>query len=628
MESNLKLSRQMLAHYVAASAVLGAFFSLALLARAQDQSVPTQIPPKRSSQIHDGFGQNVNLPRYPYLPLNRWWWTRLADAGVKWVRIGQYEDSSDLTSWDWIEQKRGVDAAPPGLDDYVKWLVDNGIKIEIQLDYGNPMYTSPAGKLPDSIRPAPGFINYTPNRSLYSIFWPPITPDQITAFDRYVRWMVHHFKGRVEYWELWNEEDIGAWSPRPNPEQYGRLLKAFVAAVHDADPKAKVIYGGQASHSTVFARRALYACQCASGLDVFAYHTYPGFGTNVKPEAMDYRAFESPAKLRAMVRHYPGIRSDIQFWDNEFNAGLPSWKGSDESVQAKYIPRGMLYDLAHGVKNFIWEFVAATDGDEGDDFGLIHGLMYQPTDFTPRPAFSAFEHTDWLFSDTRFDPSIKIENPDILALRRQTRSPFFAYGFRSRTGKAIVAYWVGSHSLPGNVFSPLYSPLTVKNSGIEHPVLIDVVSGKIRPLIWEKGTADTVASVPVRDSVMVIADRDYFDWSVLPEAPSSLNAEASRGAVTLTWKVHGKHSTWVFVERRAGDQAWSRIAKLLPTASHYEDTSVPAVTVVSYRVRAMNNAGESAYSNVAHIERYRKGTGSRILKQTALGLPSRLSPTE
>ncbi len=606
MVSNSDFSHRILNPYlIVATIILGAILTLAPSASAQDAGVPAQIPPRRSSQIHNGFGQNVNLPRNPYLPWNRWWWTRLADAGVKWVRIGQYEDSSDLTSWDWIEQKRGVYAAPPGLDDYVNWLVDNGIKIEIQLDYGNPMYTSPAGKLPDSILPAPGFINYTPNRSLYSIFWPPTKPDQIAAFVRYVRWMIHHFHGRVEYWELWNEEDIGAWSPRPNPEQYGRLLKAFVSAVHEADPNAKVIYGGQASHSIVFARRTLDACQCASGIDVFAYHTYPGFGMNVRPEVMDYGAFgnESPAKMRAMVRHYPGIRRDIQFWDNEFNAGLPSWKGSDESVQSKYVPRGMVYDLAHGVKNFIWEWIAATDGDEGDDFGLIHGLSYLPTDFTPRPAFYACEHTDWLFSDTRFDPSIKIENPDILALRRKTDSPFLAYGFRSKTGKAIVAYWIAAHSLPGNVFAPLYSPLTIRHSGIDHPVLIDVVSGKIRPLSWESGTTDTLASVPVRDSVMAIADQDYFDWSVLPEAPSSLNAEASEGGVRLTWENHGGDSTGIIIERRIAERGWDRIAKLPPTAFGYDDRSAPATAAVSYRVRAMNEAGESAYSNVVHVER-------------------------
>src|SRR5256885_9218623 len=112
------------------------------------RSLPDHVPPKRSSQIHDGFGINTDLPRDPYLPWNRWWWTRMFDAGFKWARIGQYENSSDRTSWAWIEQKRGVFASSPELEDFVDSLHDNGIEIQVQSIYGNVMYTSPSGKLP------------------------------------------------------------------------------------------------------------------------------------------------------------------------------------------------------------------------------------------------------------------------------------------------------------------------------------------------------------------------------------------------------------------------------------------------------------------------------------------------
>src|SRR5438552_12488556 len=102
------------------------------------RSLPDHVPPKRSSQIHDGFGINTDLPRDPYLPWNRWWWTRMFDAGFKWIRIGQYENSSDRTSWDWIEQKRGVYSSSQELEDYVDSLLDNGVNIQVQLLYGNP----------------------------------------------------------------------------------------------------------------------------------------------------------------------------------------------------------------------------------------------------------------------------------------------------------------------------------------------------------------------------------------------------------------------------------------------------------------------------------------------------------
>jgi len=46
-------------------------------ARAASGKLPDHVPSKRSSQINNGFGINSNLPREPYLPWNRWWWTRI-----------------------------------------------------------------------------------------------------------------------------------------------------------------------------------------------------------------------------------------------------------------------------------------------------------------------------------------------------------------------------------------------------------------------------------------------------------------------------------------------------------------------------------------------------------------------
>ncbi len=563
---------------------------------------PDHVPPRRSSQIREGFGINSDLPREPYLPWNRWWWTRMFDTGVKWIRIGQYENSSEPTSWDWVEQKRGVYSISPEVDDYVDSLVENGVNIQVQLLYGNPLYTSPAGKKPDQITPEPGSF-HNEDRSLYSIFWPPRTPEQIEAFSKYVRWVVDHFRGRIRYYALWNEQDINYWNPRGNPEEYGRLLKAFIPAVHEADPEAKVIYGGQADPSRDFTRRALDTCQCASRIDVYAYHTYPGYGRNLNPESMDSGAYgtESPAKLREFVRSYPGIRKDIPFWDDEFNS-IPSWKSSDELVQAKYIPRGLLYNWAAGVKTFVWLLAAGADGNEYDDFGLIHGLRYLPDDFTARPVLSAYQNTNALFSDTKFDAGIQIQSSDVPALRRLARAPFLAYGFRAASGKAIIAYWMAALSNPRNVFPRLTATLALENSGIEHPVLIDVVSGGISPLKWKKDTTDTIEGVPVRDSVLAIADESFFDWSVLPEAPSSLNAQTSGGSVELSWELHGGGITGVAVERRTGDRGtWERVARLPGDTNSYRDSGAASGQPLCYRVRALNEAGESAYSNIARV---------------------------
>ena len=516
-----------------------------------------------------------------------------------------YENSSDYTSWDWIEQKRGVFAAPPGVDDYVDSLVDNGVNVQVQLMYGNQMYTSPSGKLPDVSVPETGSF-HNDDRSLYSVFWAPTTPEQISAFNKYVAWTVNHFKDRIHYWALWNEQDIGYWNSWGNPEQYGTLLSSFIPAVHQADPNAKVIYGGQADPVRDFTQRALDTCKCAAGIDVYAYHTYPGYGQNMNPESMDYGAYlnESPRALRELVTKYPGIKPGIPFFDDEFNS-IPSWVGSDESVQAKYVTRGLIYNHAAGVKTFVWLLAAGADGNEYDDFGIIHGITNHDYDFTPRPVFYALQNTNAVFSDTRLDPTIEVSGADIPALRRKSGFPFMEFGFRSKTGKAIVAYWLAAHSLPGNAFPPLYATLSLKNTGIQHPVLIDVVSGDIKRLQWKAGTADTLEALPVTDSILAIADEDYFDWPVLPEVPSSLDAALAGNAVKLSWQVHGGNPTHMLVERRveqgSGSGSWQRIAELAPAASDYTDSRVNKGQQVAYRVRAANGDGESAYSNIARV---------------------------
>ena len=402
------------------------FFTLVLLngnSPAQaTRPVPEKVPPKRSSQIQDGFGINSDLPRDPYLPWNRWWWTRMFDAGFKWIRIGQYENSSDRTSWDWIEQKRGVYASSPELEDAVDSLLDNGMQVQVQLLYGNQMYTARSGKLPEVSVPEPGSF-HNDDRSLYSVYWPPVTPEQSAAFNKYVAWMVDHFQGS---YSLLGAVERAGHRLLESVGQCRRLWKrfsgSFVQTVHKADGEAKVIYGAQADPSREFTQRALDTCKCASGIDVYAYHTYPGYGTNMNPETMDYGAYlnESPRATARTGQSLPGNQIRIPYFDDEFNS-IPSWTGSDETVQAKYVSRGLIYNHAAGVKTFVWLLAAGVDGNESDDFGIIRGLTNHDYDFTPRPVFYALQNTIALFSDTAPDPSIEISGVDASVLRAPER---------------------------------------------------------------------------------------------------------------------------------------------------------------------------------------------------------------
>lgn len=156
----------------------------------------------------------------------------------------------------------------------------------------------------------------------------------------------------------------------------------------------------------------------------------------------------------------------------------------------------------------------------------------------------------------------------------------------------------------GKFFSALLRDSLDEKFGIQHPVLIDVVSGDIRPLNWKKGTTDTLEMVPVTDSILAIADGDYFDWPVLPETPSSLTAVSTDSGVKLGWEGHGGNPEHVVVERRQESTArrsWQRIAELPASTTQYSDSQVKPGQKASYRVRATNANGDSATSNIVRV---------------------------
>jgi hypothetical protein len=96
---------------------------------------------------------------------------------------------------------------------------------------------------------------------------------------------------------------------------------------------------------------------------------------------------------------------------------------------------------------------------------------------------------------------------------------------------------------------------------------------------------------------MAIADAIYFDWPILPAAPSGLRV-ALRGASTqLTWKPADEYTTGVIVERRLGQSGkWSEIAQLSGGATTYQESQASKDTF--YRVRSVGTSGKSGYSNV------------------------------
>lgn len=87
-----------------------------------------------------------------------------------------------------------------------------------------------------------------------------------------------------------------------------------------------------------------------------------------------------------------------------------------------------------------------------------------------------------------------------------------------------------------------------------------------------------------------------------PAAPTALAAApAGKGEVRLTWKNNAADQTGFKVEATGDGALFYEIADLAPAATSFVNTGLSAPAALSYRVRAYNTGGYSAYSNAAGL---------------------------
>jgi len=107
---------------------------------------------------------------------------------------------------------------------------------------------------------------------------------------------------------------------------------------------------------------------------------------------------------------------------------------------------------------------------------------------------------------------------------------------------------------------------------------------------------------PVRGQVNI----SVTNPPVVPNAPTSLTATAQKKLrIQLAWKDNANNETGFKVERSVGGVTWTEIATLGANVTSYSSTGLTAGTTYSYRVRAYNAAGNSAYSNTASAKAVR-----------------------
>lgn len=95
----------------------------------------------------------------------------------------------------------------------------------------------------------------------------------LPQWNAYVRAVVERYQKQLPVWEVWNEQNLGAFWENPDPDAYLTLLKSSYQVIKSIDPTLKVAIGGFAGVPTNFIDR-LYLAGAKFYFDIMNVHPY------------------------------------------------------------------------------------------------------------------------------------------------------------------------------------------------------------------------------------------------------------------------------------------------------------------------------------------------------------------
>lgn len=237
-------------------------------------------------------------------------------------------------------------------------------------------------------------------------------PDDVQDFADFVHAVVSRYKGRIRYYQLWNEPNIyPEWGSYPiSPEAYVELLKAGAEAARAADPDVVIIAGALAStinlqpddpppgnslNDLLFLQR-MYDAGAAPYFDIMAMQGY-GLYSGPTDDRMHPRVIN--ISRHKFIRDLMVKNGDAHkpIWIAEMN-----WNAAPEDVeprygrvtleqQARYLPLAYRRVIEEwpwiGVAN-TWYLKRATDLWEQNRQPEAYFRLLAP-DFTPQPVYES-----------------------------------------------------------------------------------------------------------------------------------------------------------------------------------------------------------------------------------------------
>lgn len=427
-------------------------------------------------------------------------WPMMLNSGVKLNRIGQW---GDKIGWASVEKVKGVYRIDPEADRAITESVDSGIDILLTLEYGNDLYQ----KLSDPQDIGPTWEKGHPFHQSA-----PTTDEAIRGFANYCAFMAKHFRGRVKYYEIWNEENGWFFDSTARNDgsiglikAYGRALAAASKAVKGAAPEAVVVSGGVAGSSIDFPRIALEE-GAGPYVDVVAFHPYGHPTPEGVPDAMlavkDGRQSwqPTPPEIRTYEQEIAAYKKVLRrfnprmlIWADEMNWFAPSEPpmigdgDQSELTQAKHLARFYALNGWLGCGAIWWSLYNANHIQEW--------AVIRSWDLTPRAAYYSAGYVSTVLDDTTGVSYIPLK------VIGDAPSDLMVKAYRTGSGRTIIGLW--RTGFGKDTCQPVPVTLEVGVKGTQSADLVDSLYGYTQR-----------ATVCPSDDRVVIQNILVGDWPV------------------------------------------------------------------------------------------------------------------
>lgn len=241
------------------------------------------------------------------------------------------------------------------------------------------------------------------------------------AWRDFVSRVFRHFKGRVRFYETWNEVDMPGFA-RFDEHTYSELAAIAAEELRRIDPDAELMSSGFAAVATARGNFQERVMKEAAGS--FSIHCFHGHGP------FPWFAEQVDSGLLPMRRR---LKLDMPWYAHE--TALTS-AGYGEAAQAAALWKKLLFSWARGSIGYTWYNLV----DKGKDPGNAeHNYGLLTNDFHPKAAYVAYNTLTALFGapGTRFIRQLRTE-PGIWAFEFQP------------PGALLLAAWsetFGTHNL-------------------------------------------------------------------------------------------------------------------------------------------------------------------------------------